>query len=144
MPFSRYSTSVKWVLTPNHPRSHFRPVLEWHRPIHVYRRWLQTVLPSPRRLGLYLLYTRGTLVRKNLRRWPVFPIISDYVRHLRYNYNTLSPKDEDDNIVAALEHPDRVTLSQASGNESAIGNSGHCGAGGVPGAITALVSFERR
>ena len=108
MPFSRYSTSVKWVLTPNHPRSHFRPVLEWHRPIHVCRRWRQTVLPSPRRLGLYLLYTRGTLVRKNLRRWPVFPIISDYVRHLRYNYNTLSPKDEDDNIVAALEHPDRV------------------------------------
>jgi len=84
----------------------FRPVLEWQRLIHVCRRWRLIIFSSPRRLDLYLLCEHGTPVRKNLDFWPAFPILIDYV-----NYSPrpdMISSDDDDNIIAALEYPDRV------------------------------------
>ncbi|KAH9014633.1 hypothetical protein EDB84DRAFT_818340 [Lactarius hengduanensis] len=62
----------------------------WHFFVHVCRRWRQIIFESPHRLNLRIFCTQGTPVRKNL----------------------VLPNDED-NVVAALEHPDRVSLFQA-------------------------------
>ena len=78
----------------------------WQRLIRVCRRWRLIIFLSPRRLDLYLLCKRGTPVRKNLDLWPAFPIIIDYIDYSLL-FNKISPND-DDNIIAALEHPDRV------------------------------------
>jgi hypothetical protein len=77
----------------------FRPV-EWHFLMHVCRRWRQIIFQSPNRLKLEIFCTRGTPVRKNLDIWPAFPIGI-------YHRFPLAPSDED-NVIAALEHPDRV------------------------------------
>ena len=77
------------------------PVWKWHRLAHVCHRWRQIIFASPLRLDLQLLCTAGTPVRKNLTCWPAFPIVVDY------NGLELPPSDED-SVLAALEHPDRV------------------------------------
>ena len=87
--------------------SPFHPVLEWRRLVHVCQRWRQIMFSSPRRLDLYLICTCGTPVRRNLGFWPAFPILIDYVNYPNYGGNIFSSTDED-NIIAALEHPDRV------------------------------------
>ena len=82
-----------------------RPGSEWHSLAHVCYRWRVTVFASPRRLDLTLFCTHGTPVRKNLGCWPPFPIIMDYLT----SRNRSSPApDYEDDIIAALEHPDRV------------------------------------
>ena len=59
---------------------------------------------SPRQLGLYLTCSYKTPVRKDLGFWPVtLPLSIDYSLFFRPAF----PGDED-NIVAALEHPNRV------------------------------------
>ena len=73
---------------------------------HVCQRWRYLIFASPSRLDLKLFCSPGTPVRKGLGWWPAFPIIVDY--------NKVTSEDED-NVVAALEHPDRVrrvTLSR--------------------------------
>src|SRR6266702_8774613 len=87
--------------------SPFHPVLEWHKLVHVCQKWRRVTFSSPRRLDLYLLCTCGTPVRKNLGCWPAFPIIIDYVNYPNYSSKRFSPNDED-NIIAALEDPNRV------------------------------------
>jgi hypothetical protein len=82
-------------------------MLAWHRLVHVCRRWRQIIFSSPRRLSLQLLCTHGTPVRKNLGCWPAFPITIDYHVH----WNPGSGKNflpNEDNMIAALEHPGRV------------------------------------
>ena len=93
-------------------RAHDSPLsytLEWHKLVHVCRRWRQIIFASPRRLDLQLLCTHGTPVRKNLGYWPAsFPIVIDY--HVYWNPESgrsFLPNDED-NVMAALEHPDRI------------------------------------
>ncbi|KAH9171380.1 hypothetical protein EDB89DRAFT_1972326 [Lactarius sanguifluus] len=83
--------------------SQYIAVWKWHLLVHVCRRWRQIVLESPRRLNLRILCTYGTPVRKNLGIWPILPIVIDY----RSSGNGITPNDED-NVIAALEHPDRV------------------------------------
>ena len=78
---------------------------QWKRLIHVCRRWRLIVFSSRRRLDLYLICKHGTPVRKNLDLWPALPIVIDYV--IYHRHTKISPND-DDNIIAALEHPDRV------------------------------------
>ncbi|KAH9178363.1 hypothetical protein EDB89DRAFT_1170384 [Lactarius sanguifluus] len=78
-------------------------VWKWHIPTHVCRKWRQIVIASPRRLNLQILCTHRTPARKNLGIWPAFPIAIDY----QYLWSGNTPNDED-NIIAALEHPDRV------------------------------------
>jgi hypothetical protein len=82
------------------------PVLEWHKLIHVCRRWREIIFSSPLRLDLCLICKHRTPVRKNLGLWPTFPIILDYDDY-PHPTSKISSNDED-NIIAALEHPDRV------------------------------------
>ncbi len=78
---------------------------EWHLLVHVCQRWRQIVFASPHRLNLRIRCTYITPVRKNLDIWPAFPIEIDNTYNLFYRGNM--PRDED-NVIAALEHPDRV------------------------------------
>ncbi len=77
---------------------------EWQRLVHICQRWRHIVFASPRRLDLTLLCTYGTPVRKNLGCWPPFPIVVDY---FTWNGTGRTPDYEDD-LTAALEHPDRM------------------------------------
>ncbi len=87
-----------------HPFQHTR---DWQRLVHVCQRWRQIIFASPRRLDLHLSCSYGTPVRQNLVCWPVIlPITVDYSGRLGPVYR-ISPDDED-NLVAALEHPGRV------------------------------------
>jgi len=75
--------------------------------VHVCQRWRQIIFASPRRLDLHLSCSYGTPVRQNLVCWPVIlPIAIDYSGRLG-PVNRISPDDED-NLIAALEHPGRV------------------------------------
>lgn len=87
---------------PFHPRP--RPVWEWRLLLHVCRIWRQIIFESSRRLNLQTLCTHGTPVRKSLGIWPVFPIVLDL---FSLELELLTPIDED-NAIAALQHPDRV------------------------------------
>ena len=85
----------------------FRPAMDWLEMIHVCRRWRLIIFSSPRRLNLSLRCKPGTPVRRNLGIWPAFPITIDYFNSDRLHIRHIS-SDDDDNIIAALEHPDRV------------------------------------
>jgi len=71
----------------------------WVTLVHVCRRWRSIVFGSPHRLDLQIVCTARTPVREMLHIWPAFPIavrISDQYEEIF------------DNVVAALEHTDRV------------------------------------
>ncbi|KAI0289155.1 hypothetical protein B0F90DRAFT_1826689 [Multifurca ochricompacta] len=78
---------------------------EWHKLTHVCRRWRYLIFASPHRLDLRLLCTNGTPVRRTLDCWPAFPISIQYGGVVGRPPPAL--KDED-NIIAALEHPART------------------------------------
>ena len=80
---------------------------EWITLTHVCRRWRTVVFQSPRRLNLRLLCTPETPTRDTLDIWPPFPLI---IRCNVYGTRTLVkiPSEDVDNIIAALEHNDRV------------------------------------
>ena len=71
----------------------------WHTLIHVCRRWRHLVLSSSRRLDLRIFCTDKRPVRTMLDIWPAFPLVV---------WNSLGILVHEDNIIAALEHPDRV------------------------------------
>ena len=73
--------------------------LSWHALVHVFRQWRDVVFGSPRRLGLKLLCTASTPVRETLDIWPLFPIV---IKARCYGMWGV------DNIIAALEHNDRI------------------------------------
>ena len=101
---------------------HFRPILEWRRLIHVCRRWRYIIFASPLRLDLQLLCTHGTPVRKNLGYWPPIPLIIDYYTDWDADEGTsLVPTYDEDDIMAALEHPDRVRYVGISVTSSLLG-----------------------
>ena len=92
------------------PRTESRVVThkEWQRLVQVCQRWRQIIYASPRYLELHLCCTNGTPFKEELSRWPAFPIIIAY--HLP-NSDYRLPDDDDDydvELIAALEHPDRV------------------------------------
>ena len=69
---------------------------------HVCRRWRSVVFQSPLRLNLQLRCTRTTRARDTLDIWPPLPLI---IR----DYRIFADKRTGlDNIIAALEHNDRV------------------------------------
>ena len=75
---------------------------KWHRLAHVCQTWRDIIFSSSHRLNLELLCTYGTPVRKNLGYLPALPIViqlPDYTK-----------ESDEDNIIAALEHPDRVRV----------------------------------
>ena len=76
------------------------PIQWWTLLVHVCQRWRQVIFESPRRLNLQIRCTRRTPVKKDLGIWPAFPIVIDY--------RTKRTPEGEHNIMAALEHPDRV------------------------------------
>jgi hypothetical protein len=88
------------------PSSYGYPYLtawQWLSLVHVCLRWRQIIFASPHRLDLQIFCAHGNPVRKNLGIWPPFPITVDYC----FPYWGMTHNDED-NLIAALEHPDRV------------------------------------
>ena len=79
-------------------------VEEWIRLVHVCRGWRHIVFASPRRLDLRLLFKGKTIVREMLDIWLPLPIII-----WPSNGETSESQTEiADNVIAALEHRDRV------------------------------------
>jgi hypothetical protein len=76
----------------------------WRRLVHVCQRWRQIIFASPLRLNLRIYCKPGTPVRKNLDIWPTLPICIEYGGKERG-----ISSDDEDNIIAALEHPDRLS-----------------------------------
>ena len=76
---------------------------EWIPLAHVCRRWRNVVLQSPCHLNLRLLCTPQTPARDILDIWPPLPLIICDVDHILDD----GPSSVD-NIIAALEHNDRV------------------------------------
>ena len=76
----------------------------WDRLVHVCRRWRQIIFANPLRLHLQLRCTRSTPIRKYLGVWPPLPLAIDY--DLRKG----RAPNHKDNLLAALEDPDRVGL----------------------------------
>jgi hypothetical protein len=70
----------------------------WYALAHVCQRWRYVVFASPRRLNLRLHCSRRR-VREMLGVWPAFPVVI---------WNTVGFTPDEDNIIAALEHRDRV------------------------------------
>jgi len=75
---------------------------EWHTLVHVCRRWRHVAFSSPRHLQLRLLCTAKTPVRKMLHIWPALSVI------VHNSGDIKSLTDGADNIMAALEYPDRI------------------------------------
>jgi F-box-like len=75
----------------------------WITLAHVCRRWRSVIFQSPRRLNLRLLCTPNTPARDTLDIWPPLPLIIRNFGGIFYD----GPRGAD-NIIAALEHNDRV------------------------------------
>jgi hypothetical protein len=73
---------------------------KWHTLVHVCRRWRNIVFASPHRLDLRLRCTKNRPVRTALDIWPVLPLEIKYYR--------VDTWEEQDDVIAALEHHDRV------------------------------------
>jgi hypothetical protein len=90
---------------------------DWQILVHVCQRWRRIIFASPRQLNLNLNCSNRTPVRKNLAFWPVPLLLT-----LDYTFtfvNGVSPVDED-NVVAALEHPKRLHRIAIRGPASLI------------------------
>ena len=94
---------------PNFPQNVYS-VWEWHVLAQVCRKWRQVLFTSPRRLDLQLHCTPNTPVRKLLDVWPPLPITIEKAPYIH-----LHSEADEDNLVAALEHRDRVTVITISG-----------------------------
>jgi hypothetical protein len=81
-----------------------RRIEEWMRLAHVCRRWRSVVLQSPLRLNLQLVCTPLTPTRDILDIWPPLPLI---IRDFDHYFDSIGPFMEG-NIIAALEHSDRI------------------------------------
>jgi hypothetical protein len=79
--------------------SHVDKGQAWHTLVHVCRKWRNVVFGSPRRLDLRLQCNARTPVREMLDVWPPLPIV------IGHSYE----KWGDDNIIAALEHNNRIS-----------------------------------
>ncbi|KAI9437380.1 hypothetical protein BJY52DRAFT_612285 [Lactarius psammicola] len=79
--------------------------LYWHRLAHVCRRWRRVVFAFPCSLDLRLYCTPKTPVRDTLDYWPPFPIA---VRCGGSSHPKRLSPEEEDNIVAVLQHPHRI------------------------------------
>ena len=75
------------------------PMYAWQTLVHVCRKWRIIVLGSPLRLNLQLQCRESTPVRETLDVWPRLPIVV---------MGTINEECGVDNIVAVLEHNDRI------------------------------------
>ena len=77
------------------------PLRDWRQLMHVCRRWRHIIFESPRRLNLQILCTFNKRFKKSLGIWPDFPIA---IKHRDFRLDSIGQDD----VIAALEHPDRV------------------------------------
>jgi hypothetical protein len=96
---------------------------EWARLAHVCRKWRRLIFASPLRLKLRILCKSGTPVRENLGIWPDVPILMHYADYWRGGIK-LQVGDED-NVIAALEHPDRLYRVCLDANRLPLGSLGN-------------------
>jgi hypothetical protein len=83
----------------------------WQTLVHVCRKWRHVVFGSPRRLNLRLYCGASTPVRQTLDVWPPLPIV----------IHVLGTKTWDEgNIIAALEHNDRICQLIHVGTEKVL------------------------
>jgi hypothetical protein len=82
---------------PDPHENHLTHVLAWKGLAHVCQRWRQIICASPRYLDLHIFCSSRMSFKENLSLWPKFFL----------NISCCIPRDED-NVVAALQHPDRV------------------------------------
>ena len=68
--------------------------------MHVCHRWRSVVFGSPRRLKLRLVCTSRTPARDTLDAWPALPLLIQFYGH--------HPIESVDNVIAVLEHSNRV------------------------------------
>jgi hypothetical protein len=87
------------------------PLGEWCQLMHVCQRWRQIIFDSPCRLNLQILCTRKIRFQNSLDIWPDFPIAISYCSSF-----PMSLTDEDD-VIAALEHVDRVICIEIMGSQ---------------------------
>jgi len=82
----------------------------WHRLVHVCRRWRQIILESQHSLDLRLLCTEKTPIRRTLDVWPPLPIIMEcrIPRTMLQSPNQVTEDSTGNDLVTALEHPDRI------------------------------------
>ncbi|KAH9960047.1 hypothetical protein BGW80DRAFT_82958 [Lactifluus volemus] len=85
-------------------REHGYGLHRWHVLVHVCQRWRHIVFAFPHCLGLYLECTEKTPVRRTLDAWPCLPIIIRDTWKCARKWPVLIG----DNIIAALEHHDRI------------------------------------
>jgi hypothetical protein len=78
-----------------------KPIEAWRTLVHVSRNWRIVIFGSPRRLDLRLYCNARTPVREILDVWPPLPIVLWSVGHEKRGV---------ENILAALEHNDRITI----------------------------------
>ena len=71
----------------------------WQRLVQVCQRWRNIIFGSPRYLDLHLHCSEETPFWENSSCWPEFPLTLKY---------TISPDEDDDDVIFALKHPDRV------------------------------------
>jgi hypothetical protein len=90
----------EFYLNDNDPHG-FGNLKGWRTLVHVCGRWRDIVFASPRRLNLRLFCDRDTPVRAMLDIWPALPI------EIHDDWTRRCPMGPD-NIIAALEHSDRV------------------------------------
>jgi hypothetical protein len=100
----------------NENPSGLRNVDVWHTLVHVCRRWRNVVFASPRRLNLRLLCRRDRPVRAMLDIWPALPIVIEDIWIGMWEVGL-------DNIIAALEHPDRVCSISFYNFPSSVGEA---------------------
>jgi hypothetical protein len=77
---------------------------EWIILVHVCQRWRNTIFTSPRRLNLRLLCEDRKPVRELLNIWPALPIVIRDSELITW----CSTIAEEDYLIAAFEHKDRV------------------------------------
>ena len=99
-------------------------VWPWHVLVHVCQRWREVVFASPHRLSLRIFCRNGTPVRENLCIWPAFPIVIKYgyseLEFRTWWHRSSQTRNDEDNIIAALEHPDRVCSVELGGTGSEL------------------------
>ena len=78
----------------------------WKTLVDVCRRWRDIIFASPYSLDVRLECTNGTPTRTSLDIWPPIPLTISCYSHTPYG---------DDNIIAALEHHDRIVQIDIQG-----------------------------
>jgi hypothetical protein len=123
--------------------SRMKTTWKWHELVHVCQRWRRIIFASPRRLDLQLVCTRGKPVRKHLGCWPALPISIDFFSDITSagtRIGVLLDPGEEDNVIAALEHPDRVRRVGLALTPSQLGKV----SAAMQGSFLALTSIRLR